>query len=62
MNEMVFYTVDEARGILRIGRSLFYELVKNGRLPVVKLAGKTLVRREDLDAFIAGLGSTGKAA
>lgn len=55
MNEPVFYTVDEARSILRIGRSLFYELVKDRRLRVVKLAGKTLVRREDLDAFIAGL-------
>lgn len=55
MNETVFYTVDEARGILRIGRSLFYELVKDGRLRVVKLAGKTLVRRDDLNDFIAGL-------
>ncbi|RID91612.1 DNA-binding protein [Gemmobacter lutimaris] len=62
MDNPVLFTVDEARAVLRIGRSLFYELVKNGRLPVVKLAGKTLVRRDDLDAFIAGLGSTGKAA
>jgi excisionase family DNA binding protein len=55
MDNPVFYTVDEARSILRIGRSLFYELVKDKSLRVVKLANKTLVRKEDLDAFVASL-------
>ena len=57
MDNPDFFTVDEARSILRIGRSLFYELVKGKRLRVVKLAGKTLVRKEDLDAFVASLGA-----
>lgn len=57
MENPIFYTVDEARAVLRIGRSLFYDLVKGKRLRVVKLAGKTLVRKEDLDAFVASLGA-----
>lgn len=55
MQAPVFYTVTEAMDILRIGRSLFYELVKAKRLKTVKLAGKTLVRAEDLNEFCAGL-------
>lgn len=54
-DEPMLYTVKEALGILRIGRSLFYELVKSKKLRAVKIAGKTLIRKEDLDAFVNSL-------
>lgn len=55
MQTPIFYTVTETMGILRIGRSLFYELVKAKKLKTVKLAGKTLVRAEDLNEFVSSL-------
>ncbi|MCB1418316.1 MAG: helix-turn-helix domain-containing protein [Notoacmeibacter sp.] len=55
MNEPILYTVPEAMTVLRIGRSLFYELVKEKKLRAVKIAGKTLVRKDDLDSFISSL-------
>lgn len=54
-NTPVLYTVDEVMAILRCGRSLFYELVKGKRLKIVKLQGKTLIRKNDLDEFLATL-------
>lgn len=62
MKAPIFYTVTEVMGILRCGRSLFYELVKSGRLKTVKLAGKTLVRSEDLNDFVNSLGTTASKA
>lgn len=53
MQVPVLYTVTEALEILRIGRSLFYALVKSGEIRVTKIAGKTLVKASDLDAFLA---------
>jgi len=55
MTTPIFYTVNETMEILRIGRSLFYELVNSKKLKIVKLSGKTLIRKDDLDAFISGL-------
>lgn len=60
MTTPVFYTVTETMEILRIGRSLFYELVNSKKLKIVKLSGKTLIRKQDLDAFISSL--SGEAA
>lgn len=60
MNQPILYTVTEAMEILRCGRSLFYELVKTKRLRAVKLAGKTLIAKTELDRFIASL--SGEAA
>lgn len=54
-NEPILYTVKEARSILRIGHTLFYDLLKTKQLKAVKIHGKTLVRKEDLDAFLNSL-------
>jgi excisionase family DNA binding protein len=39
----VAYTVEEARHMMNIGRTKFYEEVKAGRLRTVKLGKKTLI-------------------
>ncbi len=62
MEAQLFYTIDEARGILRIGRTLFYGLVNDKKIRLTKIAGKSLVKREDLEAFIAGLANGEQAA
>lgn len=47
--------VDEVLAILPIDRSTLYRLFKAGKLPCLKLGGRSVVRRTDLDKFLAEL-------
>ena len=47
------YTVDEAAEELRIGRTLAFQLIREGQLRSLKIGNRRLVSSEDLDAFIA---------
>lgn len=47
--------VQEAIARLACGKTTFYEYVKQGRLPIVKLGASTRVSEEALDQFIADL-------
>ena len=46
-------TVPEAATYLRISRASLYRLFREGDLRPRKIAGRTLVRREDADALLA---------
>jgi len=35
--EKIFYTVDEVREVLRIGRNKAYEMVEDGTIPAIRL-------------------------
>lgn len=43
------YRVSDACVALGIGRTSLYELVKSGKLRLIKLAGRTLVPRSELE-------------
>jgi excisionase family DNA binding protein len=43
------YRVSDACVALGIGRTSFYELVKSGQLKLIKIAGRTLVPRSELE-------------
>jgi excisionase family DNA binding protein len=43
----------ETGEILSVSRRTVYRLIGTGALPVVEIAGRTLVREEDIAAFIA---------
>ena len=43
------YRVDDACSSLGISRTTLYELVKAGELKTIKLAGRTLVPRSELE-------------
>jgi excisionase family DNA binding protein len=43
------YRIDEACHVLGIGRTSLYELVKTGELKLIKIAGRTLVPRSELE-------------
>lgn len=45
----------EARRTLRLSHTKFYELVKDGQIPIVKIGRSTRVRSDDLDRFIRSL-------
>lgn len=44
-----YYTVDEVKAILRIGTTSVYNLFKRKKLTKMKVLGKTVVRKEELD-------------
>jgi excisionase family DNA binding protein len=43
------FRIDEACHVLGIGRTSLYELVKSGELKLIKIAGRTLVPRSELE-------------
>ena len=46
-------TVDEAAGLLRIGRNTCYELIRQRRIPHVRLGRRVLIPRWGLEQWIA---------
>ncbi|HEV7252000.1 MAG TPA: excisionase family DNA-binding protein [Mesorhizobium sp.] len=54
-------SVHQTCDTLGIGRTHFYKLVAEGRLTIVKMGSRTLVRAEVLDAFLASLPDSGRA-
>jgi excisionase family DNA binding protein len=53
LRERLTYTMGEAAGLLGISVATAYEERARGRLQTIKLAGRRLVTREALDAYIA---------
>lgn len=51
---LVLTTADAARS-LGIGKTKLFELIGSGALPAIRLGGRTLIRREDLETFTAQL-------
>ena len=47
------YRVPDACTALGIGRTSLYELVKAGKIRLVKIAGRTLVPRYELDRLLS---------
>ncbi len=48
------YTVDHACRMAGFGRTLLYKLAKEGKLRLLKVAGRTLVCGDSLRALIGG--------
>ena len=53
--EPITLTVAEACRVTGIGRTTLYALVKEGRLPILHLGRRTLIRRTDLERLIEGV-------
>lgn len=51
-NDDVVYTYDEAAGRLRLSRATVARLVRDKRIPVVRLGRRVLFRRKALEALI----------
>jgi excisionase family DNA binding protein len=45
-------SLEEARQILGISRSLIYKLAKNGEIPVLKLGSRVLIRVETVERIL----------
>lgn len=46
-------TVDEAADYIRVSRATIWRLLRNKLLARARIGGRTVVRRIDLDAFLA---------
>ena len=53
----ILLTPAEAATALAIGRSLLYELIAGGTIASVKIGRSRRIRRADLEAYVARLGS-----
>lgn len=49
------YSIQEACGLLSIGRTTLYSLIGQGDLAVLKIGRRTLISAKSLDAFIQGV-------
>lgn len=47
------FTVDALRAATGLGRSKIYEQVRAGRLRAIKIGGRTMFRREDVERWLA---------
>jgi len=52
VEEALTITVEEAAGLLRIGRNLAYEAVKRGELPAIRVGRRVLVPRRALERLL----------
>ncbi|MFM9974214.1 MAG: helix-turn-helix domain-containing protein [Beijerinckiaceae bacterium] len=52
-------SVADAATALGIGKTKLFELISRGDLPAIRLGGRTLIRRTELEAFAAGLPARG---
>ncbi len=46
------YSINDAARRLSIGRSSLYALINSGELKPIKLGGRTLIVREEIDALL----------
>jgi len=53
--EALALPITEAARLLGIGKTKLFDLVRTGALPAVRLGGRTLIRRADLEMFAAAL-------
>jgi len=52
VSEKIAYTIAETVTVSGLGRTMLYELIKRGELPLVKVGARSLVRRQDLEAML----------
>lgn len=57
MNETLL-TCTEVQAILRIGKSKLYKLIREEKLPVIRLGNTYRIRRSELEAYLTNLNKT----
>lgn len=57
MNETLL-TCTEVQAILRIGKSKLYKLIREEKLPVIRLGNTYRIRKSELEAYLTNLNKT----
>jgi excisionase family DNA binding protein len=50
--EKLAFTITEACAAIGIGKTSIYELISEGKLKAIKAAGRRLILRSDLEAYL----------
>lgn len=53
--DKLVYSVNEAAELLSVGRTMVYDLIRDGRLRSLKVGHRRLIAREDLEAFVRSI-------
>ena len=53
--EPILLSIEDTMHVLGLGRTTVHALVKSGELPAVKIGRRVMIRRADIEAFVAGL-------
>ena len=53
--EKLAYSVEDVAELLSVGRSKVVQMVSSGELASIKLGGRRLITRQDLNEFVEGL-------
>lgn len=51
--QKLLYRVEEAAGVLSLGRSKVYELISRGAIRAVKIDGATRIPADEIESFVA---------
>jgi excisionase family DNA binding protein len=57
----IAYSIDDVAELLSLGRTTVVALVSNGEIPSIKVGGRRLIPRRDLDEFVERQRSTPEA-
>ncbi len=60
-SEVILLTVAEVQEATRLGRTKVYELIREGKLPVIRIGRSVRIRRDSLDQWLADLEEATKA-
>ncbi len=52
LSQRLAFTLGEVSALTRLSIASLYKEINAGRLPSIKVAGRRLIRREDLEAFL----------
>ncbi|SHO48918.1 helix-turn-helix domain-containing protein [Anaerocolumna xylanovorans] len=50
--EKITYSIDEAAKIVGVGRSLMYQLAREGKIPVLRLGNRFVIPKKRFEIFI----------
>ncbi len=53
MSETITYRVNDACRALGIGRTLIYSLIADGQIRAIKIAGRTLIPKSEIDRLVS---------
>jgi len=54
-NDPLAYRVRDAAHALSVGRSSIYNMIRDGRLRSIKIAGRTLIPRSEIERLLMGV-------
>lgn len=57
MTTKAFYTPEELRDVLPLGRSQIYKMLADGHIPSLRLGKKFVIPRAAFDAWLASCGT-----